>query len=83
MIEKESGETIGIVEDWKIGMMELRAKNFLIIIGSVALHSILMVLSPFFQYSNIPKRKAVPLFFMLEMTILPTTPGHLIMGLRT
>jgi hypothetical protein len=38
LIEKESGETIGMVEDWNNGMMGLRPKNLSIIIGSVALH---------------------------------------------
>jgi hypothetical protein len=54
LIEKESGEVIGILENWNNGRMVLGAKNFLNIIGSVTLHSTLVALNPLFQHSMIP-----------------------------
>jgi hypothetical protein len=70
---QESGEIVGIMENWNNGMMVLGARKFLNIIGSVTMHSKLNVkpIFPTFRYSNIPQKIAAPLFFMLEMTILP------------
>jgi hypothetical protein len=64
---QESGEIIGIIENWNNGMMVLGARKFLNIIGSVTMHSEpnFKPICPTFQYSDIPERRAVPLFFAL------------------
>jgi hypothetical protein len=48
-------------------MMVLGARKFLNIIGSVAMHiePDFKPICPTFQYSDIPERRAVPLFFAL------------------
>jgi len=53
LMDKESEDTIGMVEHWNNGMMGLRTEDILIWFACAVFYS--MRLNPLFQHSNIPR----------------------------